>query len=293
MPDSPDIPLKNKIFLYGPSGSGKSTVGKALAGSLALPFWDLDVEIETRSGISIPGIFKQEGEAGFRERERQTLQGILDSGEAVIALGGGALTHLPTRSLAESHGQVVRLTAETEILVSRLQADSTHRPLLSGSPEGGKPSLETNLGQLLTRRASHYAEFTHQVDTGGLSPQAVAVQIQSCLGFFHLRGMASAKHPAYDVRVDPGGLAHLGVALQARGLKGPLGIVTDVNVGAHYLDAVLGSLRGSPAWQSHCPSCCKVSVHWNGASGRKTLHIRHRDTFCRFPGSLSDNHALP
>jgi shikimate kinase/3-dehydroquinate synthase len=260
MPDSSDTPLKNKIFLYGPSGSGKSTVGKALADSLALPFWDLDVEIETQSGINIPEIFQREGETGFRERERQTLQAILDSGEAVIALGGGALTHLPTRDLAESYGQVVRLTAETEILVSRLQADSTHRPLLSGSPEGGEPSLEASLGQLLTRRASHYAEFPHQVDTGGLSPQAVAAQIQSRLGYFHLRSMASVKHPAYDVRVDPGGLAHLGVALQVRGLKGPLGIVTDANVGAHYLDALLGNLRAAgyhargitiPAGESH------------------------------------------
>ncbi len=260
MSDSEHTFCSNKIFLYGPSGSGKSTVGKALADGLALPFVDLDVEIESRSGMLIPEIFAREGEPGFRQREYQALEAILQPGDAVVALGGGALTHPSTRRLVESHGQVVRLTAEIRTLAARIQADSTDRPLLRGSAGGGKHSLETSLRQLLAHRLSHYAEFPNQVDTSRISPSAVAIEIQTRLGFFHLRGMESTKHPGYDVRVQPGELTNLGSSLKTRSLGGPLVVVTDENVGSHYLDALLANLRQAgymargitiPAGESH------------------------------------------
>ena len=57
------------IFLYGPSGSGKSTVGSALAQALNLPFLDLDAEIETSTGQSIPQFMTDQGEDAFRDAE--------------------------------------------------------------------------------------------------------------------------------------------------------------------------------------------------------------------------------
>ncbi|HNP77326.1 MAG TPA: shikimate kinase, partial [Cyclobacteriaceae bacterium] len=51
-----------KIFLIGLPGSGKSTVGRQLALKMALPFVDLDDEIERSEGMSIPTLFKQKKE---------------------------------------------------------------------------------------------------------------------------------------------------------------------------------------------------------------------------------------
>ena len=62
------------LILVGPMGSGKSSIGRRLADRLGLSFVDADREIESATGAGIPLIFELEGEAGFRERERETLQ---------------------------------------------------------------------------------------------------------------------------------------------------------------------------------------------------------------------------
>lgn len=229
------VSSQRSVFLYGPSGSGKSTVGKLLAKNLNLPFIDLDVEIEARGGKPIPEIFASEGEASFREKERQTLSVILTPGEKVIALGGGALTTPESHTLAESKGEIVMLNAPPEILLERLQADTIERPLIVGN------ALE-NLSNLLAKRSDHYASFPMRVDTEGKSPDEIAWEIQVLHGKFHVNGMASAQAPGYDVRVQSGGLDHIGDMLKARNLNGPVAVVTDTNVGEQYLAQVTESL---------------------------------------------------
>ena len=55
-------------------GSGKTAVGRLLARRAGREFVDSDHEIERRTGVEIPFIFEKEGEAGFREREKEVLQ---------------------------------------------------------------------------------------------------------------------------------------------------------------------------------------------------------------------------
>jgi shikimate kinase (EC 2.7.1.71) len=52
-------------------GSGKTTVGKILSEKLNIPFYDLDYEIEKEEGRTINEIFKESGEAYFREIEKK------------------------------------------------------------------------------------------------------------------------------------------------------------------------------------------------------------------------------
>ena len=49
------------IFLVGPMGSGKTTIGRTLAEILNLKFFDLDSEIEKRSGANIHGFLMWRG----------------------------------------------------------------------------------------------------------------------------------------------------------------------------------------------------------------------------------------
>jgi shikimate kinase / 3-dehydroquinate synthase len=216
-------------LIYGPPASGKTTLGKKLARALKLPFYDLDAEIENRSGLSIPDIFGSEGESVFRTWEHTTLATLLRytvKRESVIALGGGALLNPDTRQLAESHGKILLLTAPPDILLRRLADSPVSRPLLQAD----------SLHNLIAARAEHYASFPLQVDA---SRRNALREMQIKLGAFHVLGMGRG----YDVRIVPNGLDSLGKMLRARGLGGDVALVSDENVAALYGARALESLR--------------------------------------------------
>src|SRR5690606_7672941 len=96
----PMTTLRGHLVLTGYMGAGKSTVGALLAQRLRRPFIDLDREIERSTGQSIPTIFSEQGEAGFRRLEAQALAEALAGPEAVIAAGGGALLAAESRRRA-------------------------------------------------------------------------------------------------------------------------------------------------------------------------------------------------
>lgn len=220
------------IFIYGPPGSGKSTVGRRLAENLALPFVDLDAGIEAAAGQGIPQIMAERGEAGFRDLESAALESAVAGPEAVVALGGGALLRDSNRERAEAAGEVILLEAGLETLLSRLSADETQRPLLSGD-------LAEKLGGLLARREEHYKSFALRVANDlGCTPEETTWNIQQKLGRFHVRGMGAG----YDVLVLAGGLDGLGARLAERGLGGPVALVGDSNVAPLYGDQALASL---------------------------------------------------
>ena len=221
------------ISLYGPSGAGKTTTGRALANELNLPFVDLDEEIEARAGMPIPEIFAVQGEPRFRELERTTLQEVLSTGQGVLALGGGALIDPASRAQVERAGPVLCLKAPLETLLARLRSEGDQRPLLAGKPAA-------RLQALLARRADHYASFPIQLDTTNLSTERAAREAQVLLGAFFVRGMG----PGYDVRVRSGLLDHLGSGLHERGLRGPIGLVSDENVALFYAPRARQSIQG-------------------------------------------------
>ena len=81
------------VFLVGFMGSGKSSVGRELARQLDWDFVDLDTRIESRERQTVPEIFRERGETGFRLAETDALRDLLaESGQPnrVVALGGGA-----------------------------------------------------------------------------------------------------------------------------------------------------------------------------------------------------------
>lgn len=224
--------IDNAIFLYGPSGSGKSTCGRLLAAALELPFHDLDAEIERQSDLSIPDIFKREGESGFRLREKKALTaaaGHVPVG--VVALGGGALLDESSRSLAENAGRVVVLHASHQQLATRLRKDLTQRPLLV-------ENLEERLQTLMRQREAHYRSFKLLLDTENLTPAQAVRQIQLQLGMFHL-----SKTTPCDIRVLEDGLDQSGEMLRERGFLGPIALVSDSNTGPLYGERVQESLQ--------------------------------------------------
>lgn len=107
---------RTNIVLVGMPGCGKTTVGRELARLSGKPFVDLDEEIVRRAGKSIPDIFREEGEAAFRELEAQVLADVCAQSGQVIATGGGAVLRAENRAAMRRTGWVYFLCRNLEEL---------------------------------------------------------------------------------------------------------------------------------------------------------------------------------
>jgi shikimate kinase len=124
-----DAVSERTISLVGMPGGGKSTVGRHLARSLSLRFFDADVEIERRIGCSIRVFFEREGEASFRDIEQLVVAELCGRSGAVLATGGGTVIREANRDALRATTTVVYLRSTPEELFRRLRHDM-HRPLL-------------------------------------------------------------------------------------------------------------------------------------------------------------------
>ncbi len=173
----------NSLFLYGPPGSGKSTLGKLLAARLELPFVDLDAEIEQAAGRTIPEIFAEEGEAGFRARELRALEEVSSRARGVVALGGGALVADAARAVAERNGTVVCLDCSIDVLCARMGQAPGTRPLVNAATSSDS---RTRLEGLMARRAAHYASFARRLDVSLQSPEVLLDELEVLFGTFRI-----------------------------------------------------------------------------------------------------------
>jgi len=172
---------KTSVFLVGPMGSGKTAVGRQLARSLGLPFHDSDAEIERRTGVDIPFIFEKEGEAGFRQREREAIEALTALGGIVLATGGGAVLLPENRRFLAERGCVVYLKTSVAQQADRVR-HGRNRPLLAAAGDAA-----TRLEELMDARAPLYAEIADVVvSTDGRRVNSVAEQV--------LRELAAARH---------------------------------------------------------------------------------------------------
>ena len=117
------------IILIGMSGAGKTTLGEALSISLNLPFIDTDEEIVKITSLSIPEIFRLEGETKFRSYESGVIRQLVDFPKSVIALGGGAPCYDNQIELLLEMGTVVYLDVSIDVLAKRLGQNTNARPL--------------------------------------------------------------------------------------------------------------------------------------------------------------------
>jgi shikimate kinase len=162
--------VKEHVALIGFMAAGKSTIGRHVARELALPFVDTDALIAERHG-PIHEIFAREGDAAFRGYEFDVVRGVLAGPPAVVALGGGAVTHEPTRALLAERALRVYLEVPVPSLLARLRKARTIRPVI-----GEEPTAE-RVRALLAQREPLYREAELTVRGARRSKRALAREI--------------------------------------------------------------------------------------------------------------------
>lgn len=167
---------KTNIALIGFMGSGKTTIGRELAKKLGYIFVDTDTEITHEAGKTIPHIFRENGEGGFRAREKSLIKKLVPQAkQTVFALGGGAVIDKTNLNLIRENCLVIWLWAPLEHMLNRIEADT--RPLLDT-----ENTLEKACALLKSRKPDYAAASDLVINTGSGSTDSTAKRIKNEIG---------------------------------------------------------------------------------------------------------------
>ena len=193
------------LSITGFMGCGKSSVGRKLSQLLCCPFMDLDEMIEAEAGKSIPEIFAEIGESGFRQMEHRVLDravpmpmysggplpqqscgplplrggakmppaynrhtSLTDQYLEIISLGGGTIMTRECAQIVRERTLCVYLRASVQTLTEHLEGETQGRPMLSGN-------VHERISELMAQRAATYESTAHVIiDIDGKSVDEVA-----------------------------------------------------------------------------------------------------------------------
>ncbi len=120
------------VFLIGFMGCGKSTLGKKMADSMRLPFFDTDTLIEDAHNMSITQIMIRRDEDYFRNLESAILEKLPETG--VCATGGGIVIRESNREFMKNHAhRIIFIDTPWNLIWQRIK--DTDRPLLKDKTE--------------------------------------------------------------------------------------------------------------------------------------------------------------
>ncbi|MGH7030045.1 MAG: helix-turn-helix transcriptional regulator [Stellaceae bacterium] len=181
---------ERRIALIGLRGAGKSTLGGRLARHLAMPFIELDAEIERDFGVSLGEIFALYGQPAYRRCERRMLDEALERHPSfVLAAGGSLVAEASTFERLLTQCFTVWLKASPEEHMHRVQAQGDVRPMADNADN--KEAM-ADLRRILAARNPLYAKADAAVDTSGGSIEAGFHSLLATLPGRILKDVASA-----------------------------------------------------------------------------------------------------
>jgi len=126
-----------KYFLVGYMACGKTRRGKAMAEELGIRFIDLDAYLSHREHRTIPEIFAESGEQGFRKLETRYLHEVCELYENfVLSTGGGTPCFNGNMTYMNQQGQTIFLNTDLEVILERLSRGKHKRPVVSHLSDG-------------------------------------------------------------------------------------------------------------------------------------------------------------
>ena len=147
-------------------GVGKTTIGRALAKSLNLKFYDLDWYIESRQHKTVKQLFDEKSEEGFREIERNMLHEVAEFEDVVVSCGGGTPCFFDNMDYMNRQGETLYLKATPEVLYQHLKMGRNVRPLLLNKTQ---EELMTFITEQLSQREPFYSKARHTIDVSLLN----------------------------------------------------------------------------------------------------------------------------
>ena len=154
---------KENIVLIGMPSSGKTTVGNILREKLGRILIDTDEVIVKNAGVSIPELFKEHGEAYFRDLESEAVKSTSDKTCSVIATGGGAVLRYENIRALMENGRIFFID----------------RPLSKLIPTGDRP-LSSTVEAVKKRYSERYELYKSSCDVvidADCTPDEVAEKI--------------------------------------------------------------------------------------------------------------------
>lgn len=150
-------------------GAGKTTLGRLLAKDLGITFYDLDWYIESRMRRTIPQLFAERGEEGFRRIERNMLHEVAEFEDVVLSCGGGTPCFFDNMDYMNEQGKTVYLKASPATLCNHLTMGRTERPLIKGK---SGDELLAFITEQLSMRESYYLRARYVMDVNILDSRS-------------------------------------------------------------------------------------------------------------------------
>lgn len=148
------VNIEGHIFLTGIMGCGKSSIGRQLASLYQRTFLDLDEHIEHVQNCTISEIFKNRGEAYFRDLETSALKQIASKKnhtKLVIATGGGIVLRPENVQFMSMMGTIVWIDRPLENILDDIAL--SNRPVLAGD--------KNQLKKVMQERQAIYHQSAH------------------------------------------------------------------------------------------------------------------------------------
>lgn len=151
-------------------GTGKSTLGRALCAFIpGREYIDLDDLTEARLGMTAAEAFAALGAGAFRRAESEALRSLAGRSAVIVGCGGGTPCFGDNMDFMLTAGTVVRLTADMERLLRRLEEADGKRPLVAGLHG---EDLRRRVEELMAEREPHYSRAHCAFDASYLENEA-------------------------------------------------------------------------------------------------------------------------
>ncbi|MDO8581143.1 MAG: shikimate kinase [Candidatus Omnitrophota bacterium] len=164
----------NNIIIIGFMGAGKSMVANELANIYQRSVVSTDQLIEQREKRSIKDIFVGEGEAYFRQVEKEIVKEVSQQKNLIIDCGGGVIIDADNRQLLKKSGIIIYLSASPGVLLERIQK-TQERPLLNVTDQMAK------IEELLAQRRTFYEQADYTISTDHKSVAEVCQEIKEVI----------------------------------------------------------------------------------------------------------------